>query len=360
MKGNRRKSRSARTPAVTPRPTFEQLCASPEVFVGALDIATLNLLCAGGLPGAEAIDIGETLAWVDKAARQVDLDTRRHWYRFIDSPQTYNNSPGFFCCYFLLQVLQEDFGVKYNAARVRDPTFQDPKCIDPDFRDSRDLFIHGVINGPGGTCASMPVVYVAVGRRLGYPLKLVEGRGHLFFRWDDPLGKRLGTAECFNVEGAGYGIHSYPDEHYRTWPEPWTAAETASGCYLKSLGPAAEFAAFLSTRGECLADNGRLAEAIQAYRVICTLFPNDERYRWRLGSLVWKSQRTIMEINEQIAFSRMARERAARQGLPHPLGLGPQRSISKSPGHLPNCMCPACQQTNGMAGHAFGPWFNRH
>ena len=42
------------------------------------------------------------------------------------------------------------------------------------FNDSRVAFIHGMIptagqttaDTPGGTCASMPVMYVAVGRRL--------------------------------------------------------------------------------------------------------------------------------------------------------------------------------------------------
>ena len=83
----------------------------------------------------------------------------------------------------------------------------------------------------------MPVMYVAVGRRLGYPLKLVQTRGHLFARWDDPDGKCFGFPETFNVEGAGEGIASYDDEHYKTWPEPWTEIDEAEGWYLKSMTP---------------------------------------------------------------------------------------------------------------------------
>ena len=74
-------------------------------------------------------------------------------------------------------------------------------------------------------------------RHHGNPLKLVEARGHLFFRWDDPLGRFFGSSEVFNVEGAGEGIASHPDDFYRTWPEPWTSAEHAAGCYLRSLRP---------------------------------------------------------------------------------------------------------------------------
>ena len=43
--------------------------------------------------------------------------------------------------------------------------------------------------------ASLPVLYTAVGRHLGYPLKLVSSWGpkanHLFCRWDDPAGEAL-------------------------------------------------------------------------------------------------------------------------------------------------------------------------
>src|SRR5262249_32550659 len=150
--------------------------------------------------------------------------------------------------------------------------------LDPDFRDSRDLFIHGMIDGPGGTCSSMPVLYVAVGRRLGYPLKLVETRGHLFIRWDDPQGRCFVVPETFNVEGTGSGIASYEDDHYRTWPEPWTEADKAGGWYLKSMTPREELASVLTTRGHCLTDNGRLALAVQVYGWASAVVPDDRRY----------------------------------------------------------------------------------
>ncbi len=106
-------------------------------------------MCAGGLPHADNIDIPKLLEWLEKAAEQVEYETRRHWYRFLEAPDQYHNSPGYFCCYYLLQVLQEDFGVRYNPARIVDEDFQNPKCLNPDFKDSRDLFIHGIIDGPG-------------------------------------------------------------------------------------------------------------------------------------------------------------------------------------------------------------------
>ena len=68
----------------------------------------------------------------------------------------------------------------------------------------------------------MPVMYVAIGRRLGYPMRLVAAKEHMFCRWDD--GK-----ERFNIEGAGNGDDYPPDDYYRTWPKLLTDADMASG-----------------------------------------------------------------------------------------------------------------------------------
>ncbi len=327
-------------------PTLAELCASPNDFLESLDVGAVNLICSVGLPGAEKLETAPYFDWLERAARQVDFETRRHWYRFLDSPATYNNSPGYFCCYFLLQVLQEDFDVRYNPARVRDPSFQDPKSIQPDFRDSRDLFIHGIIDGPGGTCASMPVIYVAVGRKLGYPLKLVETKSHLFFRWDDPRGERLGVPDVFNVDGAGYGIASHPDDYYRNWPERWTEAEENADLYLKSMSPAQELAAFLCTRAECLIDNERLQEAIQAYKWALGLSPKDRRYGMRLYGLVMR-QAEARRRQRQQDLQYILQQGGAQIGYSRsPIAPGRQ---APQPRHGSSCQCFDCKQARAAA-----------
>lgn len=365
------KSRQSKSRAEHLLPTLAQVCEAPDAFLVRLDVAALNLMCALGLPGAEHLNVSRIFTWLDDTARKVDLETRRHWYRFLASPETYNGSPGYFCCYFLLQVLQEDCGVKYNPLRAVDRTWQDHR-LQPDFRDSRDLFIHGIIDGSGGTCASMPILYLAVGRRLGYPLKLVETRGHLFIRWDDPLGLKRGIPERFNIEGAGSGISSFPDEYYQTWPEVWTTAEKKANCYLRSLTPAEELAAFLMTRGACLEDNRRFDQAIQAYRWACGLAPNDDRYRGTLNRLIWRSQRQIMEIEEVMAMGRQSRGFSSRYPVipqpPHPVPslhgehckcwnceqVRQSRSPGGYPGHHPQCACLQCQKIRRPATQAQG------
>src|SRR5439155_18651316 len=109
-------------------------------------------------------------------------------------------------------------------------------------------------------CASMPVLYVAVGRRLGYPVRLVAAKSHLFVRWESSDGK-----ERFNVEGTHGGMSSHEDEYYRSFPRQMSEQEWQSGQYLKSMSRAEELAQFLVTRGICLQVNGRLEEAQKAF-----------------------------------------------------------------------------------------------
>ncbi len=190
----------------------------------------------------------------------------------------------------------------------------------------------------------MPVLYVAVGRRLGYPLKLAETRAHLFFRWEDLEGKHFGFPEQFNVEGAGEGIAMRSDEHYLTWPESWSDADKRGGWYLRSLTLAQELAGFLVARGECLADNGRLSEAIQSYQWACVLAPEDERYAWHLRRY---SSRMAADQFRALEY---ADEQRRRQRDRHLNG-------SATPGHSPSCECGQCRTAretdarHGALGH---------
>jgi len=174
--------------------------------------------------------------------------------------------------------------VKYNPQRI----------FDVDFTNSKDLFIHGMIDDSnGGTCASMPVLYVAVGRRLGYPLFLSHTKGHLFVRWED-------ASERFNIEGTN-GFNSFPDEYYHTWPFPLTEAEKNGGYFLTSTTPSQEFATFLASRAHCLHDIGRVDEAELTYDLALTRDPKNPFYaQWSLQIMVARQQhsRTQRGVNQ--------------------------------------------------------------
>ena len=156
-----------------------------------------------------------------------------------------------------------------------------------DFNDSRVAFLHGMIPAkrklidqtPGGTCTSMPVMYVAVGRRLGYPLKLVTTNSHIFARWDGADHPNPAWRERFNIEGSGRGFSSYDDDHYKSWPLKTTDYEVRFNRYLISLTPAEELAQFLAARGHCAIDNKRLHHAALCYETAYRYDPSRPCYR---------------------------------------------------------------------------------
>jgi len=241
--------------------TLDDLLKMPSEILAYVDIAEMNLLCAEGLPGAERLDIAKCLARLNDWAERVRYWTDRSLWDFRRNPEKFENSEAKFRVLLLISVIQQDFGVHYNDRGER-------SC---DFSNAKNAFLHGMIDDTnGGTCASMAVMYVAVGRRLGYPMRLVLAKTHIFARWENPA-----TGERFNIEGTNAQFADHPDSYYRNWPDKITDEEIKQGWYLKPLTPAEELAVFFHNRGYCLMDSGRFVEAKAAFAVAARLAPQD-------------------------------------------------------------------------------------
>ncbi len=269
-------------PSISPR-TYSELLALEPSRLGDCDLALMNLLCAEGLPNADGQDVQSALALLDGWASRVRTETQRHFYRFQRNPGEFDHSEGYFRMLMMAVVLHEDFQVRYNPERIGSPG--QAALDDGFFADSQDVFLHGLV-GPRrmGTCSSMPVLYVALGRRLGYPVKLVTTKGHLFVRWESPV-------ERFNVDATAKGMNRYEDDYYRNWPFPLTEAEIIEHGYLKSLSAAEELAVFLSIRGQCLVEAGRYEAAVTSYKHAIRLRPASHDQRLLLAQAQAKSER---------------------------------------------------------------------
>jgi len=137
-----------------------------------------------------------------------------------------------------------------------------------DYSNSRVIFLHGLLSGKKtGTCTSLPVLCAAIGRRLGYPIKLVQAKRHIFCRWDD------GT-EKFNLEICCPGADSPSDEYYQKGKYKLEPIELTRNVYLKSLTAVEELALFMASRAACLSDNKRFTEAQIARAWECHLMPS--------------------------------------------------------------------------------------
>jgi hypothetical protein len=230
--------------------------------LGRLDIAAVNLACAANLPGAEQIDEDRCLFTLDYWARLVKQHTERHWSQFRRKRYDYQNSEAYFRSLCLITVLQRDLGVHYNPDKIpAEAVF-----------DTADSFIHDVIQDGMGTCATLPVVYAAVGRRLGYPLKLVtakgEGGNHLFLRWDEGNGKWM------NLEATS-GLGTPPDDYYRTGRYAVTPELEAAGLFLRSETPRQELAGFLVQRAHRWRESGNPRQGVDSFACAAALVPEN-------------------------------------------------------------------------------------
>ncbi len=155
-----------------PRTLTALLQLRPEVLEQC-DLATLNLLCAEGLRGAEDLKMESCLETLDAWTRHVAAETTRNFHRLAANPKEYGDSLPYYRMMMLATVLQEDFGTLYNPDRAQPQLRGEWEPNDSFFADSRDVFLHGLLRDKhAGTCSSLPVLYVAVAQRMGYPVHL--------------------------------------------------------------------------------------------------------------------------------------------------------------------------------------------
>lgn len=229
------------------------------------DIALMNLLCANNLPGAENLSVDDFLATLDQWAQHISSEIDKNFHHYSEDPAYFYNSTNYYKIAMMAVVLYEDYNIRYNPKWIAAPGTK--QSGDHFFADSRDVLIHGLIDKRRmGTCSSMPVLYIALGRRLGYPLKLVKAKGHLFMRWDTPTEK-------FDMDATGKGLNKYDDDEYKKCSFPLTASEIQAEDYLKSLSPKEKLSVFLSIRGECQTDNDQLGDALASFSLACRYAP---------------------------------------------------------------------------------------
>ncbi len=228
-----------------------------------VDIALTNLACAAGLPGSERIDIGLCLRTLDTWAEQTRQFTERVMPMFHSGRCDYPDSEPRFRIQAMITYLQRDLGSRFRFDKRSDEAVLEPA----------DSFLHGILLGKGGTCGSLPVLYAAIGRRLGYPLMLALTRCHLYVRWD-----ALPGGDCFNIEASGDGVSFLPDDDYRTGHFAMPP-ETVKDCgYLQSLSPREELASFLVQRGECWMQEEVYGEAVTSFAWANELDPGRQQH----------------------------------------------------------------------------------
>lgn len=156
--------------------SYAELIAMSDADLTKVDVARMNLLCADGLPGAENLDVKQCLAVLDQWAEVIRQAEHKYLPQFHRNPGRYDNSLAKFKAVNLALTLKQDLGCDYNKDLVTSGVMADIRST-RFFRDSSDIFLHGFTEKRKGSCASLPVLMVAVGRRCGYPLYLAASKG---------------------------------------------------------------------------------------------------------------------------------------------------------------------------------------
>jgi hypothetical protein len=241
---------------------FRRLALETNEQLARRDIIDTHLACAVGLPGSEKIDRDRCVKKLNGLVPRIREYTARILAR---GTKLYpDDTEARIRVRAIIQALWRGAGIQYNRAKIPEDALW----------DLEDSFVHGAIYGPGGTCATLPIIYVALGRRLGYPLKLVTSWGpkwnHKFCRWDDPTGER------FNIDANDTGVSFSPDDYYR---HPQLDPKVAEmGRFLESKTPREELASFLACRAHCWRRLGRLREAVDAFAWAAAAAPETPLY----------------------------------------------------------------------------------
>ncbi|MCA9091439.1 MAG: hypothetical protein KDA90_22720 [Planctomycetaceae bacterium] len=261
------------------------------------DIARWHLACAEGLAGSENLDVDRVLRQIDQWTEIVRQTTEDNFWKYEAYRDFYNHSEPYFRILHLVSTLWTKCDLIYMP-QWRNLSPDDKKASAGFLADSRDGFLHGITNGPGGTCGTIPFLVVSIGRRLGYPLYIVKAMSHLFARWSDPFGRWKGVSRGFepqpyilNIEATNGGLHTPPDSEYFDWPKPLRPELVYAGAYMKPLMPPEEISESLMARSVCLRQNGHLHDAEKTLTWAVELAPHNPLRRAHLEKIRSESSR---------------------------------------------------------------------
>ncbi len=241
-------SRQWDRPITAPRSsqrTVSELFTLSNAELERIDPVVMNLAVARGLPEFSNLDDDRYVRELDEWAAEIKHDTERHYYRFLQKPEDFKHSEIEYKISWLASDINAVFKIDYDLK-------------DLDGARPENLFLNGLIDRKVGTCVSMPLLYVALGWRLGYPIKLVSVPTHLFARWDDGVNR-------INIEATGYG-GELSDEAYES--EFFVSPRCKDRGALESLTPRQMLAQMILARAHCWASRGNvhehLADALHA------------------------------------------------------------------------------------------------
>jgi hypothetical protein len=264
------------------RDVFHRMVEMSDDELAQQDVAVMNLVCAAGLPSADPLDVPACLAQLDLWAEHARKETIRGHFRYVQNPNPNKGSEAVYKLWALMHAIRIKSGIEEKFLRDIPGEIVNRELIDTSLPatggpyknrvNSQVSFIHGLLSPRClGSCASNPVLFAAIGRRLGYPVKIVLTVQHIFNRWVD-------ENEQFNMDGSMKYIGGDEDHHYIDRYRPWRDWERKSTAFHRPLTPREELAAFVFNRSICECANLRFDDALESCKIAARLQPDNYAY----------------------------------------------------------------------------------
>jgi hypothetical protein len=245
-----------------PWTTLELLASLPNEKLKTVDPLVMNLTVAKGIPSFANLDIDRYVRLVDRWVEDIRQRIPNAEAQFHLAPEKWKNDIHFFrlgmVCWYVDEVLK----VRYPSelAHSEDRIYADP-C---------NVFVNGLIDRRVGSCASMPVLHVAICWRFGWPVSLACAVNHLFCRYDD--GRVTHNIEATTLHRGGF--RSHPDDFLR---ELHGVPEIAVSCGsdMRAVTPREMLGLFASIRGAHFGTMRRMREAEADLLLARYLFPQN-------------------------------------------------------------------------------------
>lgn len=146
---------------------------------------------------------------------------------------------------------------------------------DPYGKKLKNRFLSGILDTKSGSCTTMPLLYLVLAQRLGYPIYPVSAPQHLFLRY---ASQELHEQ---NIEATSGGAYARDEDYIRDMEIPEKGIET--GAYLQTM----TYREFL---GDLIVENGTywarkksLVRAIDYFKIALTLNPKSAEVCRLLG-----------------------------------------------------------------------------
>lgn len=140
-----------------------------------------------------------------------------------------------------------------------------------------NYFINGILDTRKGQCITLPMLYMSIAQRLGYPVYSVMAPEHTFLRFVDPALKEQ------NIDlssGAGYS----PDKDY-AYKLNISPRGIKSGAYLRTLTRRQYLGVLLMQNGIVFSSRGEIDRAIMYFEKAYEIDPKNVYFAKNLEGL---------------------------------------------------------------------------